>query len=662
MKLIRMTLENFKGIKHAEFAFGGYDANIYGANGTGKTTIYDAFTWLMFGKSSGEKANFSPKTITAEGAAHNIDHSVECEIEIDGAITTFKRVYHEVYKRSRGNAESVLSGHTTDYYIDGVPKKEKEYQKFWADIFENDEQVKLLTMPFYFSESLHWEKRRGILLEICGNVSDLDIMESDSELRNLAEILNGKPVDEYKKIIKAKKQTINKQLELIPARIDEATKAIPSNIPTDTIEVLKERAEELRKAISEEEQNKAALLTGNGVQASIRAEIAELNAQLLEAKAKFNEHLSKLKDNALAKVQEIRKTLSDAESEMQQNTRTLDEAKRRASEIETKREYIMSSYKEKQKEYADLEQEKFDENSAYCDKCGQALPTDKVSELKARFNENKSNRLAEMKKAMSDLIEDGKQNASKEMLAEAQSLAEEATTKVNKTAEKISNINQELETATIELEKTAPLSVFEDTEEYKVITDKISKLQNSDISTPNTDVVDSRIDALRTAEATVNSSISALETEIVQKKRIADLEYEERNLGQEYESAERELYLCEKFTRVKSALLNDKINEKFKSVKFQLFKQNITNDGIDDICDVLVPTVSGAFVPFGDANNAARINAGIEIIETLGEYYGVEVPIFVDNAESVTKIVPTKGQLIRLVVSESDNELRLETL
>lgn len=662
MKLIGMCLENFKGIKKAEFAFGGYDSNIYGANGTGKTTVYDAFTWLMFGKSSGEKANFSPKTITAEGAAHNLDHSVECEIEIEGVTTTFKRVYHEVYKRTRGNAEAVLSGHTTDYYIDGVPKKEKEYQKFWSDIFESDEQVKLLTMPFYFSESLHWEKRRGILLEICGNVSDLEIMESDRELRELSEIINGKPVDEYKKIIKARKQEINKKLELIPARIDEATKAIPTNLPTDTIETLKERAEGLRKAIAEEEQNKAAILAGNGVQASIRAEIAELNAQLSEARANFAEDLRKTKDNALGKVQEIRKKLSDAESELQQNTRTVEEAKRKASDIEAKREHIMSSYKEMQNEYDELEQEQFDENSAFCDKCGQALPADKVSELKARFNENKSNRLAAIKRSMSDLIENGKQTASKEMLAEAESMIEQAEKEVNEATERISIIKQELAEAVMEAERTTALSAFEETEEYKAISDKITALKTGNDDTPDTDSIDSRVDALRNAESTVNSAISSLETEAAQKKRISELEKEERALGKEYEAAERVLYLCEKFTRVKAALLNDKINDKFKSVKFQLFKQNITNDGIDDICDVLVPTSSGAFVPFGDANNAARINAGIEIIETLGEYYGVEVPIFVDNAESVTRIVPTKGQLIRLVVSESDKELRLETL
>lgn len=280
MKLIRMVLENFKGIKKMEFNFDGCDANIYGANGTGKTTVFDAFTWLLFGKASEERANFSPKTITAEGAAHNLDHSVECDIEIDGTTTTFKRVYHEVYKKTRGYAEAVLSGHTTDYYINGVPKKEKEYQKFWQDIFDSDEEVKLLTIPSYFAEQLHWEKRRAILLEICGNISDLSIMETDTELKELSSQVGSNSVDEYKKIVKAQKVTVNKKLELIPARVDEATKAIPDNLPTDSKEVMEQRAADLRKAISDAEAERASIIAGDDKEAHTRTEIAELTASL----------------------------------------------------------------------------------------------------------------------------------------------------------------------------------------------------------------------------------------------------------------------------------------------------------------------------------------------------------------------------------------------
>lgn len=661
MKLIRMYLENFKGIKKAEFNFGGYDANIYGANGTGKTTVFDAFTWLLFGKASEERSNFSPKTITAEGVAHNLDHSVECDIEIDGTTNTFKRVFHEVYKKTRGRAESILSGHTTDYYINGVPKKEKEYQEFWKNIFGSDEKVKLLTMPAYFAEQLHWEERLAILFEICGNISDLEIMETDAELRELPLLMGNNTVAEYKKIVQAKKTTVKKRLDLLPARIDEATKAIPDKLPTDSKEVMEQHAADIRKAISEAEKERASIIAGNDKEAHTRTQIAEKSAALSEARARYSERQREATDAALEKVQEIREKLAVEENELSQNTRTLEQSKQRVADIEKKREQIVTSHKEKQAEYAEVEREQFDETSAVCDKCGQALPESRVLDLKSLFNERKSNRLTALTEAMNGLIAEGKAKASKEMLAAEQQMVANLEAAVANKKGMIANLNSCLDEYKkgVEASKLPP---FETTDEYKQITAAIDELKSRECEAPRTDSIDARIADLRAEEATIAASIAALETKTVQEARISELEQEQKSLGVQLGEAERLMYLCEKFTRVKSALLNDKFHEHFKTVKFQLFKQNTSNDGIEDICDVLVPTSTGAFVPFSDANKAARLNAGIEIIGVLGEYYGVELPIFVDNAESVTHIIPTKGQLIRLVVSESDNELRLETL
>lgn len=661
MKLIRMYLENFKGVKKAEFNFGGYDANIYGANGTGKTTVFDAFTWLLFGKASEERSNFSPKTITAEGVAHNLDHSVECDIEIDGTTNTFKRVFHEVYKKTRGRAESILSGHTTDYYINGVPKKEKEYQEFWKNIFGSDEKVKLLTMPAYFAEQLHWEERLAILFEICGNISDLEIMETDAELRELPLLMGNNTVAEYKKIVQAKKTTVKKRLDLLPARIDEATKAIPDKLPTDSKEVMEQHAADIRKAISEAEKERASIIAGNDKEAHTRTQIAEKSAALSEARARYSERQREATDAALEKVQEIREKLAVEENELSQNTRTLEQSKQRVADIEKKREQIVTSHKEKQAEYAEVEREQFDETSAVCDKCGQALPESRVLDLKSLFNERKSNRLTALTEAMNGLIVEGKAKASKEMLAAEQQMVANLEAAVANKKGMIANLNSCLDEYKkgVEASKLPP---FETTDEYKQITAAIDELKSRECEAPRTDSIDARIADLRAEEATIAASIAALETKTVQEARISELEQEQKSLGVQLGEAERLMYLCEKFTRVKSALLNDKFHEHFKTVKFQLFKQNTSNDGIEDICDVLVPTSTGAFVPFSDANKAARLNAGIEIIGVLGEYYGVELPIFVDNAESVTHIIPTKGQLIRLVVSESDNELRLETL
>ncbi|MDR2044864.1 MAG: AAA family ATPase [Clostridium sp.] len=659
MKIMRMALENFKGIRHAEFAFNGNDANIYGANAAGKTTVFDAFTWLLFGKPSEERPGFSPKTITSEGAAHNLDHSVECEIEADGEAVTFRRVYHEVYKKTRGNARADLTGHTTDYYINGEVKKEKEYQRYWEDIFPDDEAVKLLTMPYYFPEALHWEKRRALLLEICGNISDSAIMETDAELAGLIPLLGKMTVDGLKKTVKAQKAQINRSIELLPARIDEAEKAIP-DITGLSADALKARLGKVRQDISDAEQERAALLSGGDKAAAIRAQISELNARLSEARGKYADEQQAVTASFHKSVNDARRNLTNAQGDLAENKRNLDEARRKASDLEKRREYILTEYRKKQAEHARIQSETFDESATICDKCGQPLPEDKVNGLLEAFNERKSNRLNALTESMAALIEAGKAEASKDMLAEAQGYVKTLEGLVEGNEGLIIILTGKVTDAEKDLRgKTLP--PFEQSQAYADITGQIAAIKESEKSSaPDTSAVDAKMAGYRLQESDINAKIAALSTEAVQRQRIKDLENEEKTLGKQFEEAERTLYLCEKFTRVKSALLNDKINEKFSTVRFQLFKRNITNDGIDDICDVLVPSDTGAYVPFADANKAARLNAGLEIIGVLGEHYGIELPIFVDNAESVTDIIPTHSQLIRLIVSANDKTLRLE--
>ncbi len=661
MKLLKMQLENFKGIRTAKFIFDGKNADIYGANGTGKTTVYDAFTWLMFGKSSEEKTGFTPKTITADGYAHNLEHSVECDLEIGGDVVTCKRVYHEVYKKTRGHSESVLSGHTTDYWINGTPQKEKEYQKYWENIFPNDEVVKQLTMPMYFPETMPWNKRRPLLFDMCGSVSDLAIMEADNELTELSGMLGKQSIDDFKKTVKAQRTEINKKIELLPARIDEAEKAIP-NIAGLSESEIDSKLVAVREKISETEKERADVLSGNSSLAGIKVRLSELNCDLADAKNKYSERVQAADSEAYGRIQLVRSNLTRKENDLAENSRILKDKQQRIADIEKIRNDIKSEHIKLQKEYAEVQAKTFDESLTVCDKCGQALPIDRIGELHEDFNEKKSNRLAELADKMNKLLEYGKNNASKEMLAVAQEEAREFTETVAEKEKAVANLKQKLEEAENTLRQTK-LPPFENTEEYAEIAAKIAAVKESEKTfQPDTSDIDERLVNYRAAEKDLADKKSAFAVEKVQRERIAELEAEEKSLGQRFDELEKALYLCEKFSRVKASLLNDKINEKFSTVRFRLFKENITNDGIEEVCDVLVPSENGAFVPFSDANRAARINAGIEIISVLSEYYGVTLPIFVDNAESVTNIVHTKGQLIRLIVSENDKTLRMETV
>ena len=114
------------------------------------------------------------------------------------------------------------------------------------------------------------------------------------------------------------------------------------------------------------------------------------------------------------------------------------------------------------------------------------------------------------------------------------------------------------------------------------------------------------------------------------------------------------MYLTEEFIRTKVRLLEEKINSKFKLARFKLFEVQV-NGALAETAETMYNGV-----PYSNLNNGARLNIGLDIINTLAEHYGFEAPIFVDNAEAVTQLIPTTGQQIRLIVSAQDKKLRIE--
>ena len=137
------------------------------------------------------------------------------------------------------------------------------------------------------------------------------------------------------------------------------------------------------------------------------------------------------------------------------------------------------------------------------------------------------------------------------------------------------------------------------------------------------------------------------------RKRIEDLRAEAKNAAECLEAIEKMLFLIEEFTRYKTSFVEDSINGMFRIARFRLFREQ-ANGGIEERCDVVHEGV-----PYISVNNGMKINLGIDIINTLSMAYGVRVPLFVDNAESVTKLETCGSQIIRLVVSENDKELRV---
>lgn len=656
MKLYRLTLNNFQGIKSLSFKFPeGRSASIYGDNATGKTTVYNALTWLLFDKASTAAKNFTPKTKGPDGDMHHLDHSSEAVFITDtGRQITLKKTYHESYKKKRGSATEEFDGHTVEYEVNGVPVKEKEFTATVIGFCGGDtEKPKMLTMPDYFPEQLSWDTRRKILLEICGDVSDDEIIAANDDLKELKDFLrmNGTTeqyytTDEYKKVAAARRSEINKQLTEIPARIDEAEKAIPDTTGLNAEEI-EQNIASLQKKRDSLAAEKAEAAAGGTASATLRTQIADIRTKMAEGKAAHtkakNDQNSDIDADILLAKREANERRREAEDARIDIRRRESEAER----LEALRSKLLGDYK-------DISGEVWDESKSVCPTCHQQLPADQIERMREEFNLRKSQRLEEINKR-------GKTEASKTAIAELRAQIADLQTK----AEAAGEMQKAAEAKAEELagKRIAP-TPYEATDEYATLTAQVA-----DIEAKIADEGKCTAEAVAAVEAKIRAVDEAIREERDkqmqltmaenQNRRIGELEKQEKRLGGEFEELEKGLYLCDLFTKKKVSALTERINGKFKSVRFRLFVEQL-NGGLKEDCEVMIPRADGTLVPYTFANNAARINAGLEIINTLAEHWGIRMPVFIDNAESVTHLTSTDTQIVRLVVSEADKKLRLE--
>mgnify|MGYP000954033410 FL=1 len=653
MKLIRLKLENFQGIKSAEFRLDGHSASIYGDNATGKTTVYNAVTWLLFDRASTNAKNFTPKTKGADGDLHYLDHAAEAEFDIGGRSITLRKVFHENYKKKRGSAAEEFDGHSVDYYVDGVPTKEKDYKMTLIAFCGSEEKMKMLTMPDYFPEQLPWDARRTILLEICGDVDDDMVINSTPELKDLPEYLKMPgstvqrySVEDYKKIAQVTKTDINKQIQAIPGRIDEATRAIPDTTGIDPAEMDKKVA-----AINAErealEQQKARILAGDSFTSDIRKRISDAQAKLAEMRAEYAEKNSAANSSILDRINAIKTESIGAINKARDARNDIERKHRELARISELREQLLQ-------EYTEVQAERWNEDAETCPTCGQRLPEENIQKLRDDFNIRKSKRLEAINQRGNKEANKSMISAIKEEIAGLEAAAAKYEAEAAEAEKKIEELRSQLIT---------PLP-FDQTEEYRSMSAQIAELRAEEQEAGKTTSAEvtrltEEIHALFAKAEELKDLKSRLRIAASQKERIEELKQSEKALAERYEKLEYGVYLCELFTKTKVKMLTERINGKFKNVRFRLFQEQV-NGGIKDDCEVMIPTEDGNLVPFTFANNAARINAGLEIINTLSHHWGIEMPVFIDNAESVTKLLQMDTQVVRLVVSEPDKELRLE--
>lgn len=633
MKLLKLNLQNFKGIRNSEFDFGGIDATIYGDNATGKTTVFDSLCWLLFGKDSLDRADFEIKTLENGEPIHKVNHEVEAEfLNDDGNSFTLRRVYREKYSSPRGG-DTKLTGHTTDYFVNDVPVKEKEYKQYINDVIAED-VFKLITNPLYFNEQYSWQNRRKLLLEISGDIKDEEVINSRSELTRLAELLNGRTVDEQRKIVTAKKTAINKELDMIPVRIDEALRnkadiaASESKLATDI--------ETLNKSINELENQKATIINGFS-STEKRSKIDEIGRQL---KARQSEVLSIYNSEKQRKRGEYEALLTQLKIIESEHDRYTDRAYDLAKDIERESKRIETL----QAEFDAFNAQEF--NKEACPTCGQPLPEDKQAELEAAFNSEKAAKLEEWQA----LIE-----SAKKLKANYEEQREVLIVKADGLTKEIEDKTKAYESKFKEYESYLEPNV-EDDPGYKELKAELFLLELDE----GEEADDKEVARLDEEISSVKEKRAALETELNKytlnadiQKRVIELENQQQKLAAEKNLLDETSFLIDEFVKAKVDMLEESINSHFEYARFKMFNV-LVNGNIEECCET---TYKG--VPYRSMNNAARMNVGLDIINALTKFYNVTAPVFIDNAEAVTDFIKCNSQTIKLVVDADFKELTM---
>ena len=638
MKLTKLELLNFKGLKAFTINFNG-DVIIRGDNATGKTTVFDSVCWLLFGKDSLDRADFEIKTLDRGEPVHKVNHEVTGTFTLDeGGTVELKRVYREKYSSPRGG-EVTMTGHTTDYFVDGVPKKEKEYKEIVNSLV--DENIfKLITNPLYFNETYSWQNRRKLLLEMCGDISDGDVIAEYSELKALTDILSGHSVDDHRKVVAAKKTAINKELDMIPVRIDEALRGKPTiDTPRD---VLIQEISLATTTLETLEADKALLVNGHAV-VDTRAELRDVQRRLMARESELQMEYKKQSALKSNEYDMVVSELNNLSSKVESTKHRLDTSNRDIQCIESVIDELMH-----QRQQVNEDAFVMDIDEA-CPTCGQKLPAEQIQaareKAETKFNLRKSKKLEELNQSIElkqqDIENIKKRDAGLEPIETLEALIKAKELVKQTITDEIGQL-------------TAPVldddSIYADLKAEEFMLQMKLDESNTDHSEEIADI-DKRIATTKEHRFNLETELNKYEEAKRIDTRVAELETQQAELATEKSKLDEAAYLMDEFIKAKVNMLEDVINSRFKLARFKMFNVML-NGNVEECCET---TYKG--VPYRSMNNAARINVGLDIINALTSYFKVNAPVFIDNAEAVTEFVPVNSQTIKLIVDESEPQL-----
>ena len=639
MRLLSLALKNFKGHKNLEFAFDDITI-LSGANGTGKTSVFDAFCWLLTGKDSlgrvcgtGQKGEATIRPRQADGELLRVvEVSVTGWFKIDGPdVYTLQRIFCETYSTDKNSGEKFFKGNTTKYFINGVPTPAAKYEA-WVKEHMNPETLKLTSDPAYFP-GLPWQDQRALLLKIAGDVDDSTVLEAHPELQPLGALLERLSVSDIKAMAAAKLKLANKAVKEGMVRIDQ-TVSLAGNATEGDLAAQIAKQEELVKAQDEAvTQAESACLVGD-YELSLKRDLEHISREADLVRQKFEAAASAARREAYQKGQELSWKMTRAKAEMDSLAAKHKELLQAVAALQSDKEAL---YQEYDKTYA----EKID-TFGPCPYCGQELPEDKKAEMVARHNRDKAARLEA-------IVKKGK--ALNQKITETHKAAYEARGQF---------LQKQTEYDDLRAQDLAPKPAagsVEDLPEYQELMEKKRKAEQAlaGAQVPDKSAELANLEEARRIRTQLQYKLGELQGRMKILQTITTLRQDLQTQRENADEASEQLRLVTQFVAAKCRMVSDKVNTLFPGLQWRLFQQNVTNDDIVETCEL---TAHG--VGYRDLSQGEKIRAGLVIVNTLQERLQAVNPVWIDGAESITFTPVVKSQLVLLKAQENKNKLDVE--
>lgn len=641
--LKQVHMENFKRFQNETIEF-GQRTSIFGQNYLGKSSIADLFSWVLFNKSitgNVEGKHFHPRRYDENGV--NIDYVDvvgEIVILVDGVETKIRKVQKQNWVRHRGSESEVYEGDSQEYEWNDVPVSATEHKKRVDEIIL-EKVFMLLTNPAAFPSKSDKDQQK-FLMEHVEKITDADVLANHPEFDFVVKAMGNLTMEELEAKNKKEIDAYEKKKAELPTRIDQERKHI-EEMDFSSVEA------ELASAEKELSENESKIEdTGKAYENlnSLKAKKAELQGEKIQIESEQNLENEKKKRTLQDAVDKAGSEFDEYFRESQKLNRDLDGLK---SQMERNKKEL----EECREQYKDEMSKEMDESTLVCPTCGQEFPEDKKEEIKADFAEKKANAIRAINERGSNLCKEIKEVDEK--AASIEERIEELKELKIKAQSEESKAKKELDAFCNEPK--------EHTSEWLALDEKIAELE-SDIAGIDTSDADTLKELLKSERSKIQKHIDVLKSRLAlkdviekSKETVKELEEAMAQNTQNLANCERLKKEIEKFRTTKNQMLSDRVNKRFKVVKWKLFEKQ-KNGGIKDVC---VCMIHGSQYGENTTSATERMMAGMDIINTLQEIYEVKAPIFLDDADLYNEwnIPDMDSQLIKLCVSQ-DKELKVE--